>query len=148
MYALCNMHTVWRNIKKLSFEQRKMSNADFRFLIKNHTTQISETNPTQPEQRTTQEILLLPRRDENACQEHMSAVDAPNDKKPSRCRQCRSKTGHKCTKCSSSTCVVALCQHKPGGKQCWNYWHTKREFGFVANQSDSRVKRNYFQQLS
>ena len=94
----------------------------------------SGSEPAQPERRTTQEVLLSPRRGHHD-QERMSAVDAPNDEKRIRCRKCSSKTGYKCTKCSSLTCVM-LCQHKSGGKQCWNEWHTKRKFDLVASQFD------------
>jgi len=129
IYALCNMHTVWRNIENFPFEQRKMLNADFGFLIINHYYSNfrmlnSGSEPAQPERCTTREVLLSPRRGHHD-QVRMSAVDAPNDEKRIRCWQCRSKTGYKCTKCSSLTCVM-LCQHKSGGKQCWNEWHTKR----------------------
>ena len=54
IFALCNMHTVWRNIENLPFEQRNMSNADFRFLIINHYYSNfrmlnSGSEPAQPE---------------------------------------------------------------------------------------------------
>ena len=110
-----------RSSKYMCFEQRKMSNADFRFLIINHYYSNfkmlnSGSEPAQPERRTTQVVLLSPRRGHHD-QERMSAVDAPNNGKRIRCRQCGSATGYKCTKCSSSTCAIALCRYKSGGKQ-------------------------------
>ena len=114
-------------------------NTDFRFAVirhyyanfRMHITSV----PALTERRTTQDVLMSPRRGQHD-QERMSAVDAPNGDKRLRCRQCRAKTGYKCTKCSTSTSAVALFQFKQNSeRQCWNEWHSQREYDLRNSQS-------------